>query len=282
MKTASTALINFLANNSQFFMADLYTITLVGGFVVRYTNYDSNLVVNGNAFAPFGIQRSNTRVTVGLEVDSLTIDVFPASIDLLNGVAWLSAARTGALDSATVKVERLYMPTPGDTSLGTITLFQGRVSDVQAGRSTAQLTVKSELELFDTQLPRNMFQSGCINTLYDHACGLNKSSYAWNAIVQAGATTTTIPISPAPYDGYFALGSIQFTSGVNNSIRRSVRGFSGGVLVLALPLVSAPAAGDSLTGYPGCDKLQGTCSGKFNNVINFRGFPFIPDPETAT
>jgi hypothetical protein len=39
--------------------------------------------------------------------------------------------------------------------------------------------------------------------------------------------------------------------------------------------------GADFLAYPGCDRLQATCSGKFANLPNFRGCPFIPVPETA-
>jgi uncharacterized phage protein (TIGR02218 family) len=34
--------------------------------------------------------------------------------------------------------------------------------------------------------------------------------------------------------------------------------------------------GDTFTYAPGCDKTRETCCNKFNNILNFRGFPDIP------
>jgi len=36
------------------------------------------------------------------------------------------------------------------------------------------------------------------------------------------------------------------------------------------------AAGDTFTVTAGCDKRFATCNGRFNNAVNFRGFPHIP------
>lgn len=41
------------------------------------------------------------------------------------------------------------------------------------------------------------------------------------------------------------------------------------------------SAGDAFTIYPGCDKQQSTCSAKFNNLIHFRGFPYVPENSAA-
>jgi hypothetical protein len=34
--------------------------------------------------------------------------------------------------------------------------------------------------------------------------------------------------------------------------------------------------------YPGCDGRIETCRDKFDNLIHFLGFPFIPDENPAT
>jgi uncharacterized phage protein (TIGR02218 family) len=36
------------------------------------------------------------------------------------------------------------------------------------------------------------------------------------------------------------------------------------------------AAGDVFTVTAGCDKRFATCSGRFANALNFRGFPHLP------
>lgn len=281
MRNASPALIAYLNTTKTFLMADLYTFTLVGGVVARYTDADINIGYDGNIYYKFLIARTKTKNTIGIEVDEMSVTVNATPLDLLLNQSWLAAARNGALDGAQLTVSRLFMPTWGNTSLGALVLFSGKVSDVNIGRTTAEITVKSELELFDTQMPRDLYQSGCLNTLYDNGCTVNKASMAVSGTV---ATATTAQITSAlgqPAD-YFALGSIQFTSGANNGVTKSVRSFSGGVFSLSSPLTTAPVPGDTFTAWPGCDKLKDTCEDKFSNLLNFRGFPFVPDPETAT
>jgi len=281
MKTASPELIAYLSTATEFLRADLYTVTLVGGYAVRYTDADIDLTVGGNVFRSFDVRRDRTRSSVGMEVDQMSVTICPSAADTLNGSPWIAAAQRGALDSAQVLIQRIYMPSWGDTSLGAIKLGGGRVADVQAGRSAVALTVNSEHELLDVKMPRNLYQSGCLNSLFDGACGLNKAAYAVACTVLAGSTTTELLATTGYAADYFSLGSLKFTAGVNANVSRSVRAFDGGRFTLALPLVTAPAPGDTFYAYPGCDKMQATCSGKFNNLVNFRGFPYIPDPETA-
>jgi len=48
-----------------------------------------------------------------------------------------------------------------------------------------------------------------------------------------------------------------------------------------LRLPSPPQAGDVFKVYPGCNKRQDTCKNKFNNIVHFRGFPYIPSADTV-
>jgi uncharacterized phage protein (TIGR02218 family) len=46
-----------------------------------------------------------------------------------------------------------------------------------------------------------------------------------------------------------------------------------------LPISEPIQAGDKYSITAGCDKQFNTCVEKFNNAINFRGEPHIPQPE---
>ena len=82
-------------------------------------------------------------------------------------------------------------------------------------------------------------------------------------------------------DTYFDNGQLVFTSGLNNGLVKAVRQYLGGQMSFNSPLPFVPNVGDTFTAYPGCDKTQATCSGKFTNLTNFEGFPYVPAPETA-
>ena len=173
------------------------------------------------------------------------------------------------------------MPKYGDTSAGLVNIFTGRVVEIDCGRSLATFNINSHLELLSQQMPRNLFQAGCLNTLYDGACTLNRASFAVNGTVTS-ATASSVTASLSQANDYFTLGTVTFTSGQNDGFTRTVKGFtSGGTFTMLVPLPFVPAGGDTFTIYPGCDKKQATCSTKFSNLANFRGQPYIPQPETG-
>lgn len=67
----------------------------------------------------------------------------------------------------------------------------------------------------------------------------------------------------------------------NRGQSRTVKSYTGGSFKLMYPLNAVPASGDTFFAFPGCDKLQSTCTTKFSNLPNFGGQPYVPRPETA-
>lgn len=283
MKSASPALIALL-NSQQFYMTDLLTLTLIGGGVIRLASTDIDIVSGGHTFGSSGpfFERGRTRTVIGVEVDTLDLTFYANSSHTISGQPFIQAVCEGVLDGAYVLLERTFMASWGDTSAGTVVLFSGRVSDLPSvGRTEVKVNVKSDLELLNVKMPRNLWQPPCPHTLFDAGCGLSKAAWGVAGTALAGSTVPAVVVSLPQYPGWFDLGSISFTSGANAGVTRTVRSYVPGTLQLINPLPNAPAPGDAFTVYPGCDHQQATCSGKFNNLANFRGCPYIPIPESA-
>lgn len=285
MKTSSPALIAHLNNSTQFLMADLYTLTLANGATFRYTSSDVRIDWQGNSYyATSLISRGKTRCIVGLEVDTLDITIVSAPALLINGVTFAAAAVRGDLDGASLRLDRVFLSDWMVAPIGALLLFEGAVSNVYGDRLDVKITVKSMLERFNTIMPRRVYQAACANALFDHSCGLVKTSYGWSGggTILAGSTAlrlvtsnTNMPVT------WSELGTIDFTSGQNSGQKRTVKRSNLGVFELVGKLPYTPAVGDAFVAYPGCDKTLSTCQAKFNNVVKFRGQPYIPRPESA-
>ncbi len=290
--SGAQAILTALLQSRQFLVANLYTFTLVGGGVLRYCSGDQDITLAGNTFTaggatgPYLDTKDNKAAyhwKLGVEVDTLSFDVIPGAATV-NGQPFLAACVQGVFDGAELQVERCFMKTYGDTSAGSIILFVGRVAEVILGRTLATFSVNSHLELLNQNLPRNLFQPGCVNVLFDAACALSASAFAVLLTAAAGSTILTLKTASSQPNGYYALGKIVGTSGANNGVARTVQAWttgSPGTMTLLEPLPNAPAPGDTFTGYPGCNLTQGQCLTKFNNLANFRAEPYIPVPETA-
>src|SRR3984893_6944929 len=103
MKPASAALVALLADSEQFIMADLYTFTLVGGSLLRYSAAPSAVSANGHTFAlGTKFERSRTKVVIGTQVDELEVRVYPEPTDLIGDLPFMEAALQGPLRGAVV------------------------------------------------------------------------------------------------------------------------------------------------------------------------------------
>jgi uncharacterized phage protein (TIGR02218 family) len=106
-------------------------------------------------------------------------------------------------------------------------------------------------------------------------CGLNKANFATNVTAIAGSSKTGVKIANGYADGYFAQGTMMCTEGANVGVSRSIKTFAGNIAVPAQPFQNAVQTGDKFTFWRGCAKTMVACQA-YNNMQNFRGFPFLP------
>jgi uncharacterized phage protein (TIGR02218 family) len=288
VKTATTAVISFLnaarlAPDAPIAFADCFTFTLSTGTVLTYTNVDQPVIYNGWTFSASGplVQGLKYKASVGLEVDKQQITMAARPTDLINGNPALNAIREGAFDGAKVQRDRVFMTALGGAAVGGVTLFHGRVSTVDmVGRTSATLTIASDLIVLDYDMPRNLYSPTCLHTLYDSGCGVIRGTYAASGTCGPGSSATLIYFTGALAS--HAQGKIVFTSGDNANVAATVKSVGVGTsLTLMYPMPDIPVTGDRFTVYAGCDHTRATCQSRFNSLTNFRGFPFVPPPQIA-
>ena len=288
MKTVSSAFLSMIQTNEFLVQANLYQFTLPSGSTFYWTDAQQNITYNGNTYLAAyldnqpGFERGATRTTIGLNADDLEIDILYDTNTRINGMTPAAFALAGGFDNAQVIVSKALAPDWSNPVVnGVVSLFDGIVGEVQADSGRVKLTVNSTLRRLNTAFPRNYFLPHCNHALFDSGCALLASSFAVNGSVSAAGSATVFDTNLTQADGYFSLGYIVWTSGANNGLKCFVKSYANasGQITLAYP-ISPPAAGDTFTAYPGCDKTQTTCSGTFNNLAHFRGFPYVPTPET--
>jgi uncharacterized phage protein (TIGR02218 family) len=283
MRDMSNNLVAFLNTTSQLMAVDLYTFDLKNGVTMRYCNATDAVTFNGSTWlaAPAGLTRSKIRWATGVEVDSLDIDFQADASILVAGMPMLAAAVSGLFDNCRVTLQRLFMKdwlTPVDTLL----LFQGNTAPAEILRMAIHLTVKSDLERLNVMIPPNVYQATCLHSLYSPGCTVKAATYRATGTATSVNANGGIVAAWTQPDGYYQMGAIKFTSGANTGLTRTVKSHTGGAVYPTKAFPYPIANGDAFVITPGCDKLQnGDCKNKFNNVINFKGFPFIPVPETA-
>lgn len=92
-------------------------------------------------------------------------------------------------------------------------------------------------------------------------------------------TISTAYISSFP-DNHFQNGAIEFTSGNLAGLKFNIKSSSGSTFTLKEKMLTLPTATDTVTLTVGCKKrLSEDCSTKFDNQLNYQGFPHIPGTQ---
>ena len=256
-------------------VAELYTLELKSGAVHRFTTLDADIVFDGDTYLSgvFNLERGAISISDGVEVDSVDVTIYQGQNDTLDGLAFPLFVRNGGFDSAWLDIKRA-------TKTRTTPRLYGMVTDASADVDRIYLTVSAPTALLNVDMPRNRFTAGCPLAVYSTACGLSRVTNAISGTVASGSSLRVIECDLVQDDNFFDMGKIEFLTGANAGVVRSVRDYVAGRVVLGFPLRQAVAAGDTFTIWKGCDKRLVTCTA-YGNEANFRGFPHMPKKEAS-
>lgn len=287
MKQASDKLKRLLLESQTFYSTDLYRITLTDETVLHYTAADIPLIVGDVRYLPLAIMRDGTTQSNDISVDEmhLTLTVSPSE-RLDSNATIMQAVVAGRFADAKLELFRLFVPEPFGLAMDRIDAeyallwWLGRLNIESAGGVTIEATVASMTELLNVKFPTHLYYPPCIYTLGDKGCGVDLTLFR-KAGTASGGTRSAIQSTLHLAEGYLAQGSITFTSGRNTGVTRTVRSNDRNEITVVMPFYYPPAAGDTFHILPACDKSMACCKARFNNLARFRGYPFIPVPETA-
>jgi uncharacterized phage protein (TIGR02218 family) len=260
-------------------LAWCWRITRGDGVAFGFTDHDRTLAFEGTEFEPeSGFTASEVRAGSDLSVDAQDAEGVLSSdriteTDILDG-RW---------DNAELELWRVNWAEPGQRVL----LRRGAIGQVRRGRLAFVAEVRSLAHVLGQTVGRT-FQAGCDATLGDVRCGVNLEAAAFSGM---GVVTDllrdrafTASGLSAFAAGWFAQGTVEWTSGANAGRRAEVLSHDVVDGLAFVTLLKAPVRpvgeGDSFIARAGCDKRIATCSTKFGNVVNFRGFPHIPGQDT--
>lgn len=280
----------------NFVYADCYTITPLIGSPLHYTNASRDMTV-----VPLGgsirqtyiggtvlVQGLRAHIKIGVEVDEQQIVLdYKNELDYQARLPWPKALLYGYLDGASIRRDRFIAGTWGDDLsypwLGGMPMFDGIVAGVtEAGRQSATLSVKSAINVLDTEMPRDLYRPRCKNTWGDSNCGIDQSTFASIVTISSGTPTTTfLPWTGATAN--YVEGKVHIDNGDSvTRVRKIQRADTTGVW-LVYPLDFVPVIGTTFTAFPGCPGTMTRCQDFHGSswMNRFKGFPFIPVVESS-
>jgi uncharacterized phage protein (TIGR02218 family) len=259
--------------------ADCYTVTLAGGQVLRWSGSDVAVTFGGNTYAlgP-GITRNRLRWVVGVEVSTLDMTLSDNVGTQIAGRGLMAFIRARGFYGARVLLQRAFWAFGDTAPRGALLWFAGAVADCRVDRDTAQLTINSDIERLNVQVPRDVYQPGCLNSLYDGLCQVSRAAFTVTGLATSATSAgrTTFSHALVQYAGWFDLGVVTMTSGANEGQSRTVKQHTYGELVVLQPWGFPVAIGDTFSISAGCNKTQATCSSNLCILARFRGMPYFP------
>ena len=292
-KGVSTQYINFASDCTRAIVAHLYDFESQAGALDYFTDLDQDVYWGGNLYKSnsLRIEGMRRKTGVGLQVDEQEIKIWAGVGDTLFGGNFLENVESGLLDGAQITRRRVvWNLKTGNAALdiqsiplAAFIMFIGYMSNITKGGQThIEAKIKCPLVRLAVNMPQNYYQPQCNWTLFSPGCTLIKANFGVNGTVAAAnqtqlTATTPFPTATGP-DGipYFTYGRLLFTSGNLDGLQTVVGDNDTLNLYFQYALNTGPAVGDTFTVYPGCSKAFDTCSNKFNNAANFRGFDRVP------
>jgi uncharacterized phage protein (TIGR02218 family) len=258
-----------------------WRLTRADGVRLGFTDHDRDLVFDGTAFeAAAGFTASEMRDSVGLSVDNLEVTSALSSERLSE--ADLIA---GLYDDARVEIFRVNWAAPEQRVL----MRSGSLGEVRRASGAFAAEVRG-LAHYLQQPKGRLYQFTCDADLGDARCTVDLESAVYRGegtiVAVLSARRFTATGLDAFANDWFARGLITFTSGAANGQAIEVKAHSNASATVSLELwaeVRAPLEiGQTFVVTAGCDKHLETCTAKFANAVNFRGFPHMPGNDFVT
>lgn len=284
MKTITSGLRSHLAGEVTTW-ATCWRVELTNGTVYGFTDHDQDLIVGYDTYlASSGYSASEIQTDSDLSVDNLSIQAFLDSPVILE-----ADFVAGLWDYAAINVFRVNWADTSST-IGRMHERRGTLGEVslKRGQFTAELRgllqnlTRPIVELYSPACRARLGDERCAKVLTDYTATGTVSVVASNRQFTSNLGSATVRLTPsstgtAP-NNYFRGGMLTFTSGANNGLNMEVKSYTAasGTVVLQLLMPYTIAAADAFTVYAGCDKALATCRDLFNNVVNFRGEPYVP------
>ena len=251
---------------------EFYELT-IGATTYYHTTAEDTITVSAQPYTPLaGLKR--TKIAQGPADRALTLTLeLPATNPFVS--PYIAAVPSSQATVTIMRLHRTDTPTPQ-----VVTIFEGVVKAVNfddGNGRIAKVAVQPKIAATSRPCPLFTFQSLCNHVLYDDQCQADDTSASFRetgtvSAVSTSGTVLTITGLAAFGDGWFTGGVVEINGGLDS---RMIIAHTGNDITLHLPFPLSPLSTNAVV-LAGCAHDIETCKSKFDNVINFGGFAFVP------
>jgi uncharacterized phage protein (TIGR02218 family) len=244
---------------------ELYEITL-GTATYYYTSAEDDMTVMSIDYVALPIKRG--KLSQGPEEANRNVEIETTG----SNVFVRKYIQSVPSERAKIVIKRLQRSDPQ-----VITLFEGYVRSIAFSKNgrVATIAVTPAISAVSRTIPRYTYQGSCNHVLYGPGCDIPDTdpAFRYTGVVSAvDGAVVTVTGAGAFTDGWFNAGSAESLAGFD---ARLILSQVGDDITLLLPF-PYDTIGQSIVLLAGCAHDIVTCKNKFNNVINYGGFAFVP------
>ncbi len=256
-----------------------WKLTRGDGTIMGFTDHDRPLHFDGVDFeAASGFDSSAVTQELGFKVSTTEVSGALRS-DKLNDADMAA----GLYDNATIELWLVNWRDPRQR----LRIKRGSIGEIRREDNAFSAEMRGRMHELDQEQGR-LFQHSCDVDLGDERCGvdLDDARFKGAGVVHERLDNASFLANNLNTfsSGWFTQGLLRWDSGENAGLSMEVKIHHRGSrarIDLWQPMVREIATGDSFTITAGCDKTFPTCLAKFDNAINFHGFPHMPGNDFA-
>ncbi|QFT59659.1 hypothetical protein FIU94_12565 [Sulfitobacter sp. THAF37] len=255
-----------------------WRITRDDGARFAFTDHDMPLAFDGDVFrADTGLSARAITQSTGLAVDNTE------ALGALSDVTLREdEIEQGRFDGAEVMCWLVNWTDPAQRRI----LFRGTIGEIRRAGGAFRAELRGLTEALNQPQGR-VYQKPCTAVLGDAACrfALDTPGYVETRGVQSIEESRVFSWDSFQgfEEGWFTRGRLEVLDGPAQGLWGIVKHdrFDGAQRVIELwePLRGPVAPGAQVRLVAGCDKRMETCRLKFNNLVNFQGFPDLPGED---
>ncbi|MBW2598546.1 MAG: phage BR0599 family protein [Deltaproteobacteria bacterium] len=228
-----------------------------------YTSGDVLVTYDTHDYVPATLRRTSVNYQAEIDVTSMKITTAFVETPVLEFIA------VNPIEILWVSVMKLFRD---QDPLEESVIFVGQIKNVSFKGAQATIDCVGFEQFLKEPVPVYRYQLTCNNSLFDANCGKLKADYkvTETVFVNDAKTKLTGALFGDKEGGYFTGGEAVFG---HQSV--SIVAHVGAEITLTHKMQGITDS-DSVDVYPGCDGRAETCRDKYDNILNFFGFPFIP------
>lgn len=256
-------------------IATCFELSLKDQRIFGFTNIDVDLEIGGikylsqSGFYPSSLHLNNKHKSDHFEVLGVLDSNTLSEKEIMAGV----------YDGAKFKI---FLVDYLNLLAGSVILKTGFISSIEIKGNQFIAKTISLMQSLDREIGA-LYSPLCRAKFGDEHCKMCKSDFTFFGKIEEVLSPVLFKDSTRnESENYFQFGEIEFQTGANKSEVFDIRSSKENVIELMLPASYTMQKGDSYKIVRGCDKQFSTCINKYNNALNFRGEPHVPEPSRLT